>query len=124
MRHPPTWRRPTGRGCGVAAHAKMGRVTKESSADGALSDIRERLDDIDSRLVSLLTERAELIREVIDFKRAQGMAVVDRGREDAMLARIGVLASDRGLDPRIAQQVMRAVIDAFTLLEVEQLGRD
>ena len=102
----------------------MGRVTKGSSTDDALSDIRERLDDIDSRLVSLLRERAELIREVIDFKQAQGMGVVDRGREDAMLARIAAMASDRGLDPRIAQQVLRAVIDAFTLLEVEQLGRD
>jgi chorismate mutase len=47
--------------------------------------------------------------------------VVDRGREDDMLVRIEVLASERGLDPRIARQVLRAVIDAFTLLEVEQL---
>jgi hypothetical protein len=33
------------------------------------------------------------------------------------------IASDGGLDPRIARQVLRAVIDAFTLMEVEQLGR-
>ena len=52
------------------------------------------------------------------------MGVVDRGREDDMLVRIGDLASARGLDPRIARQVLRAVIDAFTLLEVEELGRD
>ena len=87
----------------------------------ALGDIRARLDDVDERLVGLLAERGELIREVIDFKRAQQMGVVDRGREDDMLVRIEVLASERGLDPRIARQVLRAVIDAFTLLEVEQL---
>ena len=52
------------------------------------------------------------------------MAVVDRGREEEMLDRIGHLAADGGLDPRIARQVLRAVIDAFTLLEVEQLGPD
>ena len=99
----------------------------DEAADGpapgdALDRIRERLDDVDRRLVALLVERAELIGEVIDFKRAAGMSVVDRAREDAMLARIGVMASGGGLDPRIAQQVLRAVIDAFTLLEVEQLG--
>jgi chorismate mutase len=87
----------------------------------ALGDIRARLDDVDERLVGLLAERGDLIREVIDFKRAQQMGVVDRGREDDMLVRIEVLASERGLDPRIARQVLRAVIDAFTLLEVEQL---
>jgi chorismate mutase len=90
----------------------------------ALGDIRARLDDVDERLVGLLAERGELIREVIDFKRAQQMGVVDRGREDDMLVRIEVLASERGLDPRIARQVLRAVIDAFTLLEVEQLESD
>ncbi|HEY5023344.1 MAG TPA: chorismate mutase [Acidimicrobiales bacterium] len=96
----------------------------EPPSHDALSDIRDRLDDVDTRLVGLLAERGELIREVIDFKRAHGKGVVDRDREDVMLARIGVLASERGLDPRIARQVLRAVIDAFTLLEVEQLGTD
>jgi len=92
--------------------------------DDALGHIRERLDDLDRRMVELLTERAELIGEVIKFKRAAGMNVVDRAREDAMLGRIENMASSGGLDPRIARQVLRAVIDAFTLLEVEQLGRD
>ena len=92
--------------------------------DDALTDIRARLDDVDARLVGLLAERSDLVREVIDFKRAQRMGVVDRRREDDMLQRTSDLASTRGLDPRIARQVLRAVIDAFTLLEVEQLGPD
>jgi len=95
---------------------------EESSPGAALETIRERLDDVDRRLVTLLAERAELIGEVIDFKRAVGMSVVDRVREDEMLARIEAMASQVGLDPRMARQVLRAVIDAFTLLEVEQLG--
>jgi len=100
----------------------MGHVDR-TPPDDAPGNVRVRLDDVDRRLIGLLAERAELIREVIDFKRAKGMGVVDRAREDEMLARIEVMASERGLDPRIARQVLRAVIDAFTLLEVEQLGR-
>jgi isochorismate pyruvate lyase len=99
-------------------------MTNDATRRDALGAIRERLDDLDTRLVALLAERGALIREAIEFKRAQGMGVVDRGREDAMLTRIEVPASDDGLDPRIARQVLRAVIDAFTLLEVEQLGGD
>jgi chorismate mutase len=94
---------------------------EEPARHNALADVRVRLDDVDRRLVQLLRERGELIREVIDYKRAQGMRVVDRAREDEMLQRIETTASEGGLDPRIARQVLRAVIDAFTLLEVEQL---
>ena len=89
-----------------------------------LGSIRDRLDVLDRRLVDVLAERSRLITEVITYKRAQGMRIVDRGREEQMLVRIGEIATDAGLDPRIARQVLRAVIDAFTLLEVEQLGPD
>jgi len=102
----------------------MTPVAQDSVRPEALDDIRERLDDVDRRLVRLLAERGDLIRLVIEFKRARAMGVVDRGREDAMLARAEAMASDEGLDPRIARQVLRAVIDAFTLMEVEQLGSE
>ena len=89
-----------------------------------LGSIRERLDVVDRRLVDVLVQRAQLIEEVIAFKRAHKMAVVDRAREELMLDRIGDVAAQGGLDPRIARQVLRSIIDAFTLLEVEQLGPD
>jgi hypothetical protein len=41
-----------------------------------------------------------------------------------MLARIAELAKGEGLDPRVAQQVLRTIIDGFTLLEAEELEPD
>jgi len=87
-----------------------------------LNDIRRRLDAVDEQLLDVLRDRGQLIADVIHYKRAHAMAVVDRSREDEMLSRIAALATAKGLDPRIARQVLRAVIDSFTLLEVEQLG--
>lgn len=89
-----------------------------------LDAIREMIDDVDRRLVALLVERARLVEEVVHYKRAHHMAVVDRAREDRMLARIAEVSKDAGLDPRVAQQVLRTIIDGFTLLEVEELGPD
>lgn len=89
-----------------------------------LAEIRRQIDDVDRRLVSLLAERGRLVDGVVRYKRSHHMGVVDRGREDEMLARIGLLAKDNGLDPRVAQQVLRTIIDGFTLLEVEELGPD
>jgi chorismate mutase len=89
-----------------------------------LDEIRGRIDAVDRRLVTLLAEREALVEEVVRYKRAHHMPVVDRAREDVMLARIADLAKDEGLDPRVAQQVLRTIIDGFTLLEVEELGPD
>jgi isochorismate pyruvate lyase len=89
-----------------------------------LSEIRDRIDDVDRRLVAILAERSRLVGEVVRYKRAQHMGVVDRGREDIMLAKIADTARAAGLDPRVAQAVLRTVIDGFTLLEAEELGPD
>ena len=97
---------------------------KEAPDPAELDRIRERIDSVDRRLVALLAERAQLVEDVVHYKRAHHMAVVDRSREDRMLARIADVAKDAGLDPRVAQQVLRTIIDGFTLLEVEELGPD
>ena len=89
-----------------------------------LAAIREGIDRVDERLVELLAERAALVGQVVVYKRGHGMRVVDRKREDEMLVRIADLARANGLDPRVAQQVLRTIIDSFTLLEVEELGPD
>ncbi len=92
----------------------------ESNLD--LSEIRHQIDDVDRRLIALLAERSRLVGEVVHYKRARHMAVVDRGREDEMLERIAPTAREAGVDPRVAQQVLRTIIDGFTLIEVEELG--
>jgi monofunctional chorismate mutase len=93
-------------------------------ATDELSRLREGIDELDGRLVGLLAERARLVRGVAQYKARHRVAVVDRHREDVMLARIATLAKEEGLDPRIAQQVLRTVIDAFTLLQMEGLAAE
>ncbi len=89
-----------------------------------LEDCRRELDALDVLLVQTLARRSRVITDVIRYKRANSMPVVDREREDRMLAAIERVAVSEDLDPRIARQVLRSVIDAFTLLEVEELGPD
>lgn len=89
-----------------------------------LQESRTELDALDVALVQVLARRSTVILEVIRYKRANSMAVVDRDREDRMLSNIERVAASDELDPRIARQVLRSVIDAFTLLEVEELGSD
>lgn len=89
-----------------------------------LAEIRRQIDEVDVELVDLLARRQRLVGQVVTFKRTHHLGVVDRHREDEMLVAIGETAKERGLDPRVAQQVLRTIIDGFTLLEVEELGPD
>lgn len=96
----------------------------DSEPEVDLPEIRRQIDDADRRLVAVLAERSRLVDGVVRYKRARRMAVVDRGREDEMISRIAETARQAGVDPRVAQQVLRTIIDGFTLLEVEELGPD
>lgn len=94
----------------------------DQPAVNELARLRDGIDGLDHRLVVLLAERARLVEGVAEYKRHHRVPVVDRHREDAMLERIARLAKEEGLDPRIAQQVLRTVIDSFTLLQLEDLA--
>ena len=94
----------------------------DTNFQAVLADLRAQLDAIDERLVLLLKERAEVIRQVIQRKQASGLGPVDLAREEEMLDRIAARAKSVGLDPDIAIRVLRAIIDAFTALEAATLG--
>lgn len=89
-----------------------------------LAAIRRDIDRVDVELVELLARRQQLVGAVVTYKRDHHLGVVDRHREDEMLAAIAATAVEKGADPRVARQVLRTIIDGFTLLEVEQLGPD
>ena len=87
-----------------------------------LEDLRAQLDALDAQLVLLLKERAAVIRQVIQRKKASGLGPVDLKREEDMLTQIAERATSVGLDPQIATRILRAIIDAFTELEAEALN--
>lgn len=87
-----------------------------------LSSVRKRLDELDLRMLAVLVERARIIDEVVAIKRANGLTAVDTSREKEMLATIEAVSRRMGLDPRIAREVLRSIIDAFSMIETEQLG--
>ncbi len=54
----------------------------------SLDNLRQSLDHIDNEVLSLLTQRANIILQVADFKKQHGGPVHDPAREDAIVARL------------------------------------
>lgn len=77
-----------------------------------LVEMRARIDELDTRLVEILAARFEVGEAVGRYKAEHGLPPVDAAREAEMTARVREQAEALGLDPAIAERVLRTVIDA------------
>jgi chorismate mutase len=59
-----------------------------------IADLREKIDDLDDRLLSLLNERAQIAHQIGLIKQKQGLDITDSNRESAVLNRM--VASNPG----------------------------
>ena len=50
-----------------------------------LGEIRNRIDHIDRKLVELIEERMEIVKEVALYKKENGMKIFDRKREEEVV---------------------------------------
>ncbi|MBQ6162887.1 MAG: chorismate mutase [Clostridia bacterium] len=57
-----------------------------------LSEYRKRIDEVDRQLVSLFEERMEISKGVAEYKKANGLPVLDASRERAKLAEISKMS--------------------------------
>lgn len=76
-----------------------------------LLKLREELDNIDARLIALLGERFKVTRKVGELKRTTNLPPQDSSREARQMERIQQLANEAGIDPTLAQNILRLVID-------------
>ena len=81
-----------------------------------LEPLRQRIDEIDRRLVELLNERARVVVEVGRFKRGRGVPIYAPHRESAVLKR-ALAASTGPLPPRTIEAVFRELMSGSFALE-------
>ena len=87
-----------------------------SDARGGIEDLRRRIDDIDARLVRLLSERAECALAIGELKRALGMAIYQPAREGDVLKHVCDL-NQGPLDDEAIRRLFERIIDEARRLE-------
>lgn len=86
----------------------------------ALGDCRDRIDDVDVRLMKLLNERARVVEEIGNIKHGQDLPIYEPKREDQVFANIsrhnaGPLSHDA------AKRIFERVIDEMRRLQKERM---
>jgi predicted regulator of amino acid metabolism with ACT domain/chorismate mutase len=90
--------------------------------DEKIEQLRRQIDDIDRRLIALLSERLKLAEEIAEIKHKLRAGVRDELRERAVIDRSRSMAREFGIDPDFAESVMRLVMAHMVGEERVRLG--
>jgi len=72
---------------------------------------RRELDKIDKELLDLLKRRFEVVKEITETKKAIGMPVYDKGREEEVLATRGIWGLERGIPLEFTEKIFKMILD-------------
>jgi len=75
-----------------------------------LEELRQRVTDIDRSLIALVAERKAVSEQVARVKRATGKPTRDYEREREVILGVRAMASERGISPELAEQLLRLLI--------------
>jgi len=91
-----------------------------------IGELRERIDEIDREILTLISRRIEVARMLGELKRVRGLPVADYDREEEVLKRALAIADQMGLDRELTSLILRALIGmcrrAQARLRVAYLG--
>lgn len=82
-----------------------------------LEPYRKHIDDLDDRIVDLLVERTEIIREVGHLKFRENIPAFLQNRVDEVRERAAARAEKKDLDPDLVRQIYTILIDYSCELE-------
>lgn len=84
-----------------------------------LDHVREQIDAIDQRIVSLIAERQRWVLTAGSLKQNEG-EVRAPARVEQVIEKARGLAEERGASPEVVEAAYRALIGAFIDLELRQ----
>ena len=81
-------------------------------AEQDLASLRERIRQLDQELLARVAERVQIARQLGELKRRESLPTVDFAQERLVLERARAVAQERGLDPRVAEDLFAGLIRA------------
>lgn len=94
------------------------RVADSGEATAELAALRQQIDETDDELWALLRKRMAISRRIGEYKRRQGLPVLQQARYDELLRRRMQWAEDNGLSPQAAKQIMDIIHEQSVLAQV------
>jgi isochorismate pyruvate lyase len=97
-------------------------MTRTPSQCANMAELREQIDLLDAELVALLARRAAFIDRAAELKLSLGQPARIKERIEQVIGNVRKRATAEGLDPELAEQVWRLVIEWSIRPEETVLG--
>jgi isochorismate pyruvate lyase len=85
----------------------------------SLEEVRSHIDSIDRQIVALLAERGSYVKQAARFKNTTDDVKAPQ-RVEQVIAKVRALAQELGANPKMTEQVYRAMIAAFIEAELAE----
>jgi len=77
-----------------------------------LEDLREKIDEIDARMVELISKRIKVAEEIGREKGKQGKQILDQGREGLVLKNVRSIARNENISERDVETIYQQILTA------------
>lgn len=85
--------------------------------DSPLKEQRARIDALDDRIVDLLAERMDVVREVGMIKAKNKIDLIQSDRVNEVRERCAVRGANKGLNPEMIRRIYTEIIDEAHQME-------
>lgn len=82
-----------------------------------IEEIRDEIDNLDLKIIELISQRKDLVFEVVKLKSKD--QIVDQKRIDSILKRLNIEAKKRGIPESMIENLWKIMIKSFIKYEQE-----
>ena len=95
-------------------------MTQKDTPEAQLADCRERIDELDRRLVALLNERAAIVETIGQVKKQAQLPVYEPQRENAVYTNITAVNSGALPDDAV-KRIYERIMDEMRKIQKEKM---
>lgn len=89
----------------------------------SLAALRKQIDELDNELMTLLTKRMRVNREIATYKKEHNMAVVQTGRYSEILEKRGAQGQLCGMDAEFVKKIFEAIHEESVRQQTELINK-
>ena len=84
-----------------------------------MKQIRNKIDEIDKKILRLLSERFNLVIKIAKIKNKEGLIIKDSEREDEIFKKLEKEANKLGINPQITKKIYTELLKESRRLQRE-----
>ncbi len=84
-------------------------IRDETIHTESLSDLRQQIDEIDDKIIEILSKRMRISKEIAEYKKEHNMPVLQAGRYDEILTQRSQQGAQLGMSEEFVKEVFEAI---------------